>query len=63
MNKGVEEAEEGGVAAGDPPGAGPDREGHDPVMDHVEQRHVRKLFARNKTKLKKRQIIGNDQNE
>ena len=54
----VEEAEEGGVPAGDEAGARPHRHRHDAVVDHVEEAHVGELLAGHEAELKwkKRQL-------
>lgn len=45
VDENVEKAEERGVAAGDEPGAGPDGERHDSVVDHVQEGNVLELLA------------------
>ena len=52
MHEGVAEAEEGSVAAGEEAGTGPHGQGHDAVMDHVEEGDVGELFAGDKCELR-----------
>lgn len=51
VNKCVEEAKEGGVAAGNPAGAWPHGERHDPMVDNMEQGDVGELLTGHKTEL------------
>ena len=53
VNKCVEKAEEGGMSPRDPTSPGPDGKRHDAVVNNVQQRNVRKFFARHKTELGK----------
>lgn len=52
VNEDVEESEERGVASRDEPHSRPDREGHDAVVDHVQERNVREFLSGDEAELK-----------
>ena len=58
MDTGVEKSKEGSVAAGQETGAGPDREGHDAMMDDMQQRDLIELFACHKTELENEMSVS-----
>lgn len=57
MNEGVEKAKKGGVTAGHEPGSGPDRKGHDTMVNDVQKGDLIELFAGHKAELEKWYVI------
>ena len=57
VDAGVEEAEEGGVAAGEEAVADPAGEGHDGVVDDVEDGHLVELFPEDEAELERGELF------